>query len=240
MCYKMELSLKLFASSSQEIIMPNIRIGDRDWSYPKNVNCSKLSKQRSWQLCLQKNPSTGHPTIKRHLIYWASVDFIIEGIPKDYCRIESCLELSSDYSLVIFIVNSKIIKINLALSAMPKQNGPISRSYWGLYWIRFFFYFICSLVSLPVPLRILYFTIQIAILVVIVLDGFVELALFLPCKKTFAADFLGKLLYYGLVFTSLPHPSTSKNVRYRYPVHSHFVASRPCHQQFNSSFNSRL
>jgi len=48
--------------------------------------------------------STGEPT------YWPSdnkkisdLDFsIIKGIPKDFCRTESCLKLSLDHSLVIF------------------------------------------------------------------------------------------------------------------------------------------
>jgi len=57
-------------------------------------------------------PYPGKPT------YWPSdykktfdlLDFsIIKSIPKDYSRIESYLELSSDYSPVIFIINSKIM-----------------------------------------------------------------------------------------------------------------------------------
>jgi hypothetical protein len=55
--------------------------------------------------------STGEPT------YWPSdkkisdlLDFdIIRDISKDFCRTESCLELSSDYSPVIFTINNKII-----------------------------------------------------------------------------------------------------------------------------------
>jgi len=79
----------------------------------------------------------------------------------------------------------------------------------------FFFYSICSLVSLPVALRGVFksyillsgFVIFIVVvLVVIVPDGFVELALFLPCRKTPAAGFPGSLLYYGLVFTALQRP----------------------------------
>jgi len=46
--------------------------GDRDWSYPKDVNYSKPSKQWTWQPTPQGNPPTGHPTIKRSLIYWTS------------------------------------------------------------------------------------------------------------------------------------------------------------------------
>jgi len=41
------------------------------------------------------------------------LDFgIIKDISKDYCRTQSCLELSSDYSPVIFIINSKIMTRN--------------------------------------------------------------------------------------------------------------------------------
>jgi len=71
--------------------------------------------------------------------YWPSdnkkipdlLDFsIIKGIPKDFCRTESCLKLSSDHSPVIFTINSKImIKNKLTSSATPKQNGPIFKSY---------------------------------------------------------------------------------------------------------------
>jgi len=47
-------------------------------------------------------------------------------------------------------------------------------------------------------------------LIVIVLNGFygvfMELALFLPCRKIPAAGFPGKLLCYDLVFTVLQHP----------------------------------
>jgi len=38
------------------------------------------------------------------------LDFeIIKGIVKDYYRTESCLELSSDHSPIIFTINSKIV-----------------------------------------------------------------------------------------------------------------------------------
>jgi len=74
-------------------------------------------------------------------IYWPSdnkkildlLDFgIIKGSPKSYCHIESCLELFSGYSPIIFIINIKIIlKVNYVLSATSKENGPISRNYCG-------------------------------------------------------------------------------------------------------------
>jgi len=42
--------------------------GHKDW------------QSRTWQPCLQKNLSTGHPTIKRLLIYWTSV--LSRALPK--------------------------------------------------------------------------------------------------------------------------------------------------------------
>jgi hypothetical protein len=51
-------------------------------------------------------------------IYWPSnnkkifdlLNFgIIRSIPKNFCRIKSCFELPSNYSSVIFIINSKIM-----------------------------------------------------------------------------------------------------------------------------------
>jgi len=67
-----------------------------------------------------------HTTIKTSDL----LDFdIIKGIPKDYCRTESYLEVSSDHFSVIFTINSKIMtKVILAIFAMPKQNGSISKS----------------------------------------------------------------------------------------------------------------
>jgi len=44
-------------------------------------------------------------TTKRFLIFFG----IVKSIPKDYCRTESYLEISSDHSRIIIIVNSKVI-----------------------------------------------------------------------------------------------------------------------------------
>jgi hypothetical protein len=71
--------------------------------------------------------------------YWLSdtkktpnlLDFgIIRGIPKGYFRAEFCLKLFSDYALVIFTVNSKIMTKGKFCSLYNgKQNSPISTSY---------------------------------------------------------------------------------------------------------------
>jgi len=85
--------------------MPNTHIADRDWSYPKDMlkaieamNLATFStKEPIYWLCDNKKTSN-------------LLDFsIIKNILNVYSRTESCLELSSDYSSVIFIINSKIM-----------------------------------------------------------------------------------------------------------------------------------
>jgi len=101
--------------------MPNTRIRYRDWFYPKDVNCFKLSKQWTWQPCLQENL----------MAMWQWKDWfwpdlldysIIKSISKDYYRIESYLELFSDHSSVIFTINSKIITKDKPCTLCKYQN----------------------------------------------------------------------------------------------------------------------
>jgi len=66
--------------------------------------------------------TTGHPIIKR---LTDLMDFgIIKGIPRNYYRIESCLELSSDHSPVIFTINSKMTKDKLCILCNAKTEWP--------------------------------------------------------------------------------------------------------------------
>jgi len=95
---------KTLGSLLQKIIMPNTRTGDRDWSYPKSMNCSERLKTWNWRSCQQMNPSTGHLTIKGPLICWTLVlsEAKITAVPSPA---SNC----SDYSPVTFTINSKII-----------------------------------------------------------------------------------------------------------------------------------
>jgi len=104
--------------------MPNTCIGDRDW-YTKDENFSKRSHE-----------SGNLINTKIHL-HWTfgnkktpDLEFdIIKNIPKNYCPIKSCSELFSDRLPIIITVHSKAITKKKKLSAMPKQNNLISRSY---------------------------------------------------------------------------------------------------------------
>jgi len=65
----------------------------------------------------------------------------------------------------------------------------------------------------------LFYRFIVVVLVVIILDGFfMELALFLPYRKTPAADF-PKLLYYGLVLQSF----NIQGYSYKHSVRSRFA-----------------
>jgi len=100
--------------------MPNTHTGEID------------PTQRTWVAQSHRSNELGNPIHKEtHLLiilyyiiiilyytYYRSsdnkkisdLDFgIIKGIPKDFCRTESCLKLSLDHSLVIFSINSKIM-----------------------------------------------------------------------------------------------------------------------------------
>jgi len=105
-----------------------VSIGDRNWS----KRCELLKAIEAMNLTILSTEES---------MYWPSdnkknpdLDFsIISGISKDYCRTESCLELSSDHSPVTFTINSKVMTKSCTL-CNAEQNGPISRSYWRLYW----------------------------------------------------------------------------------------------------------
>jgi len=95
----------IIALPPQKTIMPNIRIGDRNWSYLK------------WTAPSHRSNELGNPVCRR--IYLLASDNkrspdllnfgIMKDIPKDFCCTKSCLEFSSDHSPVILTVYSKIM-----------------------------------------------------------------------------------------------------------------------------------
>jgi len=73
--------------------------------------------QRTWTAQSHRSNESSNP---QKNLYWLSDNkkipdlliSIIKNIPKDFCRTKSCLELSSDYSSVIFTINNKIMTKN--------------------------------------------------------------------------------------------------------------------------------